>query len=64
VNLNYSSKENLDKDNTEEIQKAVEFKDRLVDYDRNAAQRTSVLDDQSDYFEIDTNVWLDEKVSP
>ncbi|GIL59226.1 hypothetical protein Vafri_13915, partial [Volvox africanus] len=34
------------------------FKDRLVEYDRNAAKRTTVIDDQSDFFEIDTNSWL------
>ncbi|KAG2487350.1 hypothetical protein HYH03_014064 [Edaphochlamys debaryana] len=34
------------------------FKDRLVEYDRNAAKRTTVIDDQSDFFEIDTNAWL------
>mmetsp|Transcript_4874 Transcript_4874/g.12215 ORF Transcript_4874/g.12215 Transcript_4874/m.12215 type:complete len:465 (-) Transcript_4874:123-1517(-) len=39
---------------------ALELKDRLVEYDRNAAKRTSVIDDQSDYFAIDTNVWLDD----
>ncbi|KAK9836814.1 hypothetical protein WJX74_008665 [Apatococcus lobatus] len=38
--------------------KAIAFKDRLVEYDRDAAKRTSVIDDQSDYFEIDTNSWL------
>ncbi|KAL3142102.1 hypothetical protein ABBQ32_004722 [Trebouxia sp. C0010 RCD-2024] len=37
---------------------AVAFKNRLVGYDRNAAQRTKVIDDQSDYFEIDSNTWL------
>ncbi|MED6222198.1 hypothetical protein PIB30_062088, partial [Stylosanthes scabra] len=31
---------------------------RLVDYDRNAAARTTVIDDQSDYYEIDGNSWL------
>lgn len=39
-------------------QEAVELKNRLVEYDRNAAKRTTVIDDQSDYFEIDTNAWL------
>jgi len=29
-----------------------------VDYDRNAAKRTTVIDDQSDFFEIDSNAWL------
>lgn len=38
------------------------FKDRLVDYDRNARQRTTVVDDQNDFFEIDTNAWLDPEV--
>ena len=41
---------------------AVAFKDRLVGYDRNAAQRTKVIDDQSDYFEIDSNTWLSQQV--
>ena len=31
-----------------------------MEYDRNSAARTSVIDDQSDYFAIDSNVWLDE----
>lgn len=31
-------------------------------YDRNAAQRTNVIDDQSDYFEIDSNAWLTDQV--
>ena len=38
------------------------FKDRLVDYDRNARKRTTVVDDQNDFFEIDTNAWLDPEV--
>ncbi|KAG1658746.1 hypothetical protein FOA52_000859 [Chlamydomonas sp. UWO 241] len=37
------------------------FKDRLVEYDRNAAQRTTVIDDQNDYFEIDSNAWLSDQ---
>ncbi|KAK6261630.1 hypothetical protein QUC31_007446 [Theobroma cacao] len=31
---------------------------RLVEYDRNSAARTTVIDDQSDYYEIDSNSWL------
>ncbi|XP_028763444.1 activating signal cointegrator 1 [Neltuma alba] len=34
------------------------FAKRLVDYDRNSAARTTVYDDQSDYYEIDGNSWL------
>lgn len=33
-----------------------------VDYDRNAAKRTNVIDDQSDFFEIDSNAWLTDEV--
>ncbi|CAM6082204.1 unnamed protein product [Calypogeia fissa] len=40
---------------------AEEFKNRLVEYDRTAASRTTVIDDQSDYFEIEGNTWLTEK---
>ncbi len=33
-----------------------------VGYDRNSAQRTRVLDDQSDFFEVDANAWLTREV--
>jgi hypothetical protein len=35
---------------------------RLVEYDRNAAARTTVIDDQSDYYELDSNTWLSKEV--
>lgn len=31
---------------------------RLVEYDQNSAARTKVIDDQSDYYEIEGNSWL------
>ncbi|KAF9626144.1 hypothetical protein IFM89_031271 [Coptis chinensis] len=34
------------------------FAKRLVEYDRNSAARTTVIDDQSDYYELDGNKWL------
>ena len=34
-----------------------------VDFDRNAAKRTNVIDDQSDFFEIDSNAWLSDEVT-
>jgi hypothetical protein len=37
------------------------LKDRLVEYDKESAKRTTVYDDQSDYFEIDANAWLDDE---
>ncbi|KAM7266873.1 hypothetical protein ACFE04_009039 [Oxalis oulophora] len=39
-------------------QQAQAFAKRLLDYDRNSAARTTVIDDQSDYYEIDGNSWL------
>jgi len=33
----------------------------LLSYDRTSAQRTRVIDDESDYFSADSNVWLSEK---
>ena len=38
------------------------FKDRMVGYDRESAKRTQVLDDQSDYFDVDSNAWLSAEV--
>lgn len=35
-----------------------------MEYDRNAAKRTAVIDDQSDFFEIDSNAWLTPEVRP
>eukprot|EP00879_Flechtneria_rotunda_P007369 GHRR01007730.1.p1 GENE.GHRR01007730.1~~GHRR01007730.1.p1 ORF type:complete len:508 (+),score=284.63 GHRR01007730.1:502-2025(+) len=40
---------------------AIAFKDRLVEFDRSSQKRTTVIDDQSDFFEIDTNTWLSEE---
>eukprot|EP00892_Ulva_mutabilis_P004355 jgi/Ulvmu1/2291/UM013_0138.1 len=39
--------------------RAREFADRLLEFDRTSAKRTEVIDDQGDYFEIDSNQWLD-----
>ena len=32
------------------LQKAIEHKNKLIDYDRSSAKRTQVIDDESDYF--------------
>ncbi|KAL8457425.1 hypothetical protein ACS0TY_035327 [Phlomoides rotata] len=34
---------------------------RLVEYDRDSAARTTVIDDQSDYYEMEGNSWLSNK---
>ncbi|KAM3380723.1 activating signal cointegrator 1 [Capsicum galapagoense] len=42
-----------------EAEEAAEaYAKRLVEYDRNSAARTTVIDDQSDYYEIEGNSWL------
>ncbi|CAI5955914.1 unnamed protein product [Closterium sp. NIES-65] len=48
---------------TEAEAKALAFRDRLVEYNRTSAQRTVVIDDQSDYFKSngadgDEDAWL------
>jgi hypothetical protein len=52
-----SGKEVVDDDATAV---AVAAKDRLVHFDQTSAKRTTVIDDQSEYYEIDGNAWLDE----
>ncbi|KAM9825029.1 activating signal cointegrator 1 isoform X2 [Syngnathus typhle] len=40
------------------LEKAVQHKDKLLEYDRTSVKRTQVLDDESDYFATDSNQWL------
>ena len=42
--------------NSKEAAKAIELKDRLIKYDKTAAKRTTIYDDQEDYFT--TSPWL------
>lgn len=44
---------------TADAERARQFAERLVEFDRTSAQRTEVIDDQGDYFEIESNQWLD-----
>ncbi|XP_050332480.1 activating signal cointegrator 1 [Bactrocera neohumeralis] len=43
----------------ESLKKALEQRDRLLEYDRNSEKRTTVIDDELDYFE-ENSVWLSE----
>ena len=43
---------------SEEELRAIAFKETLLTYDREASKRTTVIDDQSDFFEIESNAWL------
>jgi len=38
-------------------QRAIEHKDKLLDFDRTSAKRTQVIDDESDYFNTNSK-WL------
>ncbi|XP_051919102.1 activating signal cointegrator 1 isoform X2 [Hippocampus zosterae] len=40
------------------LEKAVQHKDKLLEYDRTSVKRTQVLDDESDYFATESNQWL------
>ncbi|MGH0125364.1 UNVERIFIED_CONTAM: hypothetical protein FKN15_028745, partial [Acipenser sinensis] len=40
------------------LEKALQHKDKLLEFDKNSVRRTKVIDDQSDYFSADSNQWL------
>lgn len=40
------------------LDKAIQHKEKLLEFDRNSVRRTQVLDDESDYFATDSNQWL------
>ncbi|XP_005994154.1 activating signal cointegrator 1 [Latimeria chalumnae] len=40
------------------LEKALEHKDKLLDFDRTSVRRTQVIDDEADYFAVDSNQWL------
>ena len=45
-------------DSRSQYQTALDNKERLLDYDANSAKRTQIIDDESDYFSVDSNKWL------
>ena len=45
-------------DDTHEMRRAYELKDTLVTYDKESAARTTVIDDQNEYYDIQANAWL------
>eukprot|EP00043_Microstomoeca_roanoka_P014564 m.144588 g.144588 ORF g.144588 m.144588 type:complete len:614 (-) comp16045_c2_seq1:107-1948(-) len=46
---------------TDSLARALARKDMLLDFDRNSAKRTRVIDDEADYFSTDSNKWLSRK---
>eukprot|EP00743_Colponemidia_sp_Colp-15_P006844 GILK01007381.1.p1 GENE.GILK01007381.1~~GILK01007381.1.p1 ORF type:complete len:799 (-),score=159.90 GILK01007381.1:73-2469(-) len=45
----------------ESLRRAVAHKDKLLDFDRTAARRLQVIDDQSDWFDASENTWLSDE---
>lgn len=48
-------------DNMNEYEVALQHRDRLIEFDVNAAQRLGVLDAQSDWFDLANNTWLNKE---
>uniref|UniRef100_A0A0G4H999 ASCH domain-containing protein n=1 Tax=Chromera velia CCMP2878 TaxID=1169474 RepID=A0A0G4H999_9ALVE len=44
----------------EELRRALKFSDKMVEFDRDAAKRTKVYDDQTDWYSEGRNQWLTE----
>ena len=42
-------------------QKALEHKNKLLAYDKNKVQGSNIIDDETDWYEITDNVWLEQK---
>ncbi|XP_064390454.1 activating signal cointegrator 1-like [Halichondria panicea] len=40
------------------LTKAMQHKDKLLDFDQTSIKRTKVIDDEMDYFSVDSNRWL------
>ncbi|CAB9527326.1 Activating signal cointegrator 1 [Seminavis robusta] len=57
----YLVEEPILNDPTKKQDKAWQHKERLLRYDRDAAKRTVVLDDQADYYSNQNNTWLTEE---
>ena len=45
-------------DSRSQYQAAIDNKNRLLEYQANSAKRTQIIDDESDYFNVDNNKWL------
>ncbi|KAM5173016.1 activating signal cointegrator 1 [Mantella aurantiaca] len=42
----------------EGLERALQHRDKLLEYDKTSVRRTHVIDDESDYFSTDSNQWL------
>lgn len=40
------------------LDKAIQHKDRMLEFDRNSSVRTQVIDDENDYFSLESDKWI------
>lgn len=45
----------------ENLKKAIEHKEKLLEFDKNSVKRTRVIDDENDYFTTTGNKWLNDE---
>ena len=48
-------------ENETQYEIALQHRDKLIEYDVNAAQRLGVLDAQSDWYDLANNTWLNKE---
>ena len=48
-------------DHAQEYETALEHRDKLIDFDLNAARRLGVLDERSDWYDLAANTWLNKE---
>ncbi|KAA6402120.1 MAG: hypothetical protein EZS28_002350 [Streblomastix strix] len=44
-------------DQRKEFSQAIDYRNRLIQYDQEHNERAKIIDDQSDYFEFEHNIW-------
>ena len=50
-----------DEDDLKKYETALEHRDKLIDFDINAAKRLGVLDERSDWYDLSGNTWLNKE---
>lgn len=50
--------QDLDEEDSKAYKTALEHRDKLIDFDINAARRLGVLDERSDWYDLSNNTWL------
>ena len=59
--LGEEGEENKDGVLARKYEQALEHRDKLIEYDVNAAKRLGVLDERTDWFQEGKNKWLNEE---